>query len=209
LNDLNERIRQDVKVIQIWHRIEHVVVLDKIMRQKDDPLLIEILKRLRKGLCTEEEKEVLDKYVLSSEECIPETKALTDIERWADNPGQACPLIVYTNVARDRHNLNMAEAFATAIGQGCHVYHSRGQEKSSKGGQGVPRSVGGGRQSAVESADPVSTHGGLARRRSAVIITADSVATPRLSANYGGAARQAAPRISLNAVIPRQRSERG
>ena len=104
---------------------EHVVVLDKIMRQKDDPLLIEILKRLRKGLCNEEEKEILDKYVLSSEECSAETKDLTDIKRWVDDPHHACPLIVYTNVARDRHNLNMAEAFATATGQGCHVYHSR------------------------------------------------------------------------------------
>ncbi|KAJ7355223.1 hypothetical protein DFH08DRAFT_803272 [Mycena albidolilacea] len=53
---------------------------------------------------------------------------------------------------------------------------------------------------AVESAYPVSTHGGIARRRSAVIITADSVATPRLSAAHGGAARQAAPIIGLNAV---------
>ncbi|KAJ7239920.1 hypothetical protein C8J57DRAFT_1033029, partial [Mycena rebaudengoi] len=63
LNDLNERIRQDVKGIQVWHQIEHVVVLEEIMRQKDDPLLIQILKRLRKGLCTGEDKDILDKYV--------------------------------------------------------------------------------------------------------------------------------------------------
>ncbi|KAJ7234574.1 hypothetical protein C8J57DRAFT_993649, partial [Mycena rebaudengoi] len=63
LNDLNERIRQDVKGIQVWHQIEHVFVLDEIMRQKDDPLLIQILKRLRKGLCTGEDKDILDKYV--------------------------------------------------------------------------------------------------------------------------------------------------
>ncbi|KAJ7312848.1 hypothetical protein DFH08DRAFT_821696 [Mycena albidolilacea] len=50
------------------------------------------------------------------------------------------------------------------------------------------------------SADPASTHGGIARRRSAEIITADSVATPRLSVTHGGAARQAAPRKGLNAV---------
>ncbi|KAJ6457341.1 hypothetical protein C8R45DRAFT_767913, partial [Mycena sanguinolenta] len=63
LNDLNEGIRQDVKGIQIWHQVEHIVVLEEIMRQKDDPQLIEILKRLRKGLCTEQDKEILDNYV--------------------------------------------------------------------------------------------------------------------------------------------------
>ncbi|KAJ7346077.1 hypothetical protein DFH08DRAFT_809917 [Mycena albidolilacea] len=39
-----------------------------------------------------------------------------------------------------------------------------------------------------------------ARRRFAEIITADSVATPRLSVAHGGATRQAAPRKGLNAV---------
>ncbi|KAJ7323162.1 hypothetical protein DFH08DRAFT_817741 [Mycena albidolilacea] len=43
----------------------------------------------------------------------------------------------------------------------------------------------------------VSAHGGIARRRSAAIITADSVAAPRLSARHGGAARQIAPRNGL------------
>ncbi|KAJ7856206.1 hypothetical protein B0H14DRAFT_3448547 [Mycena olivaceomarginata] len=41
---------------------------------------------------------------------------------------------------------------------------------------------------------------GAARCMSADIITADSVATPRLSAPHGGAARQAEPRKGLNAV---------
>jgi hypothetical protein len=125
LNDLNERIRQDVKGIQVWHQIEHVVVLEEIMRQKDDPLLIQILKRLRKGLCTGEDKDILDKYVLSGQNCSSETKDLTDINKWIDDPAQGCPLIVYTNVARDRHNGNMAKAFATATDQECHVYHSK------------------------------------------------------------------------------------
>jgi hypothetical protein len=63
--------------------------------------------------------------VLSNAECSDATKDLTGINRWIDDPAQACPLIVYTNAARDRHNGNMAEAFATATGQDCHNYHSR------------------------------------------------------------------------------------
>jgi hypothetical protein len=114
-----------VKGIQIWHQVEHVVVLEEIMRQRRDPLLMSILKRLRKGTCTEDDKEILDKYVLSNAECSEETKDLTGINRWIDDPAHACPLIVYTNAARDRHNSNMAEAFATATGQDCHFYHSR------------------------------------------------------------------------------------
>jgi hypothetical protein len=52
----------------------------------------------------------------------------------------------------------------------------------------------------VESANPASTHGGIAQHRSAAIITADCVGTPQLSAAHGGAARQAVPIIDLNAV---------
>jgi hypothetical protein len=32
LNDLHEIVRQEVKGIQIWHQVEHVVVLEEIMR---------------------------------------------------------------------------------------------------------------------------------------------------------------------------------
>jgi hypothetical protein len=125
LNDLHEKVRQDVKGIQIWHQVEHVAVLEEIMRQRGDPLLMSILKRLRKGTCTEDDKEILHKYVLSNAECSEGTKDLTGINRWIEDPAHACPLIMYTNAARDRHNSNMAEAFATATGQDCHVYHSR------------------------------------------------------------------------------------
>ncbi|KAJ7301798.1 hypothetical protein DFH08DRAFT_827183 [Mycena albidolilacea] len=61
--------------------------------------------------------------------------------------------------------------------------------------------LGSGRVWSAGSADPASTHRAIARRRSADIITADSVATPRLSATCGGAARQPAPINGLNAVI--------
>jgi hypothetical protein len=124
LNDLHESTRQEVKGIQVWHQVQHVVVLEEIMRQKGDPLLISILKRLRKGTCTEDDKIILDKYVLSNVECTEATKNLTDINRWIENPKYACPLIVYTNAARDRHNNNMTKAFAAATGQEYHLYHS-------------------------------------------------------------------------------------
>jgi hypothetical protein len=66
LNVLNEKNRQEVQGIQVWHQGEHVVVLEEIMRQKGDLLLI---KRLGKGTCTAEDKSVLDKFVLSNLEC--------------------------------------------------------------------------------------------------------------------------------------------
>ncbi|KAJ6515715.1 hypothetical protein C8R45DRAFT_766985, partial [Mycena sanguinolenta] len=63
LNAGNKDTQQLVKGIQAWHQIDHVVVLNEIMRQKGDAVLIDILSRLRKGTCTKDDKEVLDKYV--------------------------------------------------------------------------------------------------------------------------------------------------
>jgi ATP-dependent DNA helicase PIF1 len=139
LNDLHERNRQEVKGIQVWHQVQHIVVLDEIMRQRDDPVLLDILKRLRKGSCTEGDKEILDKYVLSTPDCSEETKRLTDPRRWVEDPGNACPLIVYTNAARDAHNWNMAEVFAEVTGQPCNIYHAmdtrgRGSKKAQLAG---------------------------------------------------------------------------
>jgi hypothetical protein len=125
LNDLHENVRQDVKGIQVWHQVEHVVVLDEIMRQKDDPILIDILRRLRTGSCTEHDKTLLDTFVLSSDQCSTETKSLINISSWITDPGDGCPLVVYQNIARDAHNLCMSRALAEATSQECPLYHSR------------------------------------------------------------------------------------
>ncbi|KAL0565069.1 hypothetical protein V5O48_016965 [Marasmius crinis-equi] len=94
------------------------------MRQKGDDVLIDILQRLRTGTCTEEDKALLDTFVLSNKDCSAETKSLTDITRWVSDPANACPLITYTNSARDAHNFESAKAFAAATGQDFHVYCS-------------------------------------------------------------------------------------
>ncbi|KAL0563695.1 hypothetical protein V5O48_018369, partial [Marasmius crinis-equi] len=41
-----------------------------------------------------------------------------------NNPKHACPLVVYTNIARDCHNDNMAKAFAAATEQDYHLYYA-------------------------------------------------------------------------------------
>jgi hypothetical protein len=125
LNDLHDRVRQDVKGVQVWQQVDHVVMLDEIMRQKGDDTLIAILQHLRLGNCTEADKLTLDKYVLSNDDCSSDTKALTCVSRWAESLDKGCPLIVYTNIARDQHNVRMADAFAMETGQEYHIYYSR------------------------------------------------------------------------------------
>jgi hypothetical protein len=125
LNDLHENTRQDVKGIHIWHQIDHVVVLEEIMRQRGEPILIDLLQQLHIGLCTPTDKELLDRYVLISNECSEETRALTDVRHWIDNLDNGCPLIVYHNAARGLHNNSMVGAFAGATGQDCDIYHAK------------------------------------------------------------------------------------
>jgi hypothetical protein len=124
LNDLHKNIRQDIKGIQVWHQVQHVVVLEENMRQKGDSVLIDILCRLRTGLCTEADKHVLDSYVLTSDQCSAETKSLINVTQWVTDPGSGCPLIVYQNAARDVHNNSMSEALAEATCQEFPLYHS-------------------------------------------------------------------------------------
>ncbi|THU84117.1 hypothetical protein K435DRAFT_870607 [Dendrothele bispora CBS 962.96] len=139
-NALNETTQYKVKGIEAWHQVNQVVILTEIMRQKGDDILIDVLSRLRTGTCTEKDKELLDRYVLSSDNCPNETKNLTDISRWVTDPKKACPLITYTNAARDAHNFESAKAFAEATGQEFHVYYSldtRGRGKNRKEIQGA------------------------------------------------------------------------
>lgn len=90
-----------------------------------------ILSRLRQGTCTKADKNILDLYVLTSDKCSPETKALTDITRWVTDPTKACPLITY----RDAHNFESSKAFAQATGQDFNIYHAfdtRGRGRNKK-----------------------------------------------------------------------------
>uniref|UniRef100_A0A0W0FV67 ATP-dependent DNA helicase n=2 Tax=Moniliophthora roreri TaxID=221103 RepID=A0A0W0FV67_MONRR len=124
LNALNEKTQYKVKGIQAWHQLDHVVELTEIMWQKGDDILIDMLQHLRLGSCTEEDKRLLDQHVLSDAGCSEEIRALTDITRWITDPVKACPLITYTNAARDAHNFECAREFAEASGQAFQVYHS-------------------------------------------------------------------------------------
>jgi hypothetical protein len=124
LNALNSSTQYKVKGIQAWHQVNRVVVLTEIMRQKGDDVLLDILSRLRVGTCTQGDKDILDKYVLSSDSCSDETRSLTEITHWVTDPSHACPLITYTNAARDAHNYECAKAFATATKQEFLLYHS-------------------------------------------------------------------------------------
>ncbi|KAJ7864673.1 hypothetical protein B0H13DRAFT_2353553 [Mycena leptocephala] len=87
------------------------------MRQKGDPLLTSILRRLRKGTCTEDDKAILDKHVLSDAECSESTRNLTDINRWIDDPVHACPLIVYTELPAIDTLRNKLESLVDAFMQ--------------------------------------------------------------------------------------------
>ncbi|KAJ7602731.1 hypothetical protein FB45DRAFT_670540, partial [Roridomyces roridus] len=64
LNDQNTHTRSNCRGMLAWRQIDKVVVLDEIMRQKDDPILKDILGRLRMGTCTDADKGILDSYVL-------------------------------------------------------------------------------------------------------------------------------------------------
>nr|GAT47507.1 ATP-dependent DNA helicase [Mycena chlorophos] len=138
LNAGNDSTQYNIKGIEAFHQLNRVVVLTEIMRQRGDPILINILSRLRTGVCTQSDKDLLDHYVLSDPTCSQETRDLTDIRHWLD--GQGCPLVTYTNEARDAHNLAMAKAFAEATGQEMALYYSsdtRGAGNAKKELRGV------------------------------------------------------------------------
>lgn len=124
LNALNKTAQYQLKGIHAWHQVNNVVFLDEVMRQKGDDDLIDLLGRLRTGTCTVKDKEMLDQYVLDNPRCSPETKSLTNIERWVVDRTNAATLITYTNAARDAHNLEMSRAFASLTGQEFRMYHS-------------------------------------------------------------------------------------
>ncbi|KAJ6473028.1 hypothetical protein C8R45DRAFT_757307, partial [Mycena sanguinolenta] len=63
LNASHDDTQHSIKGIHAWHQIDHVIVLNEIMRQKGDDVLIDILSRLRKGTCTQKDKDILDTYV--------------------------------------------------------------------------------------------------------------------------------------------------
>jgi hypothetical protein len=122
LNGSNPQDRTDITSVTVWRQVDNCVVLKTIMRQKEERF-IHLLGRLRYGACTKEDKALLDRYVLLSENCSANT-SLTRVSNWMDDPKRAAPLISYTNAQRDLHNMRTSKAFAETTGQGFHVYHS-------------------------------------------------------------------------------------
>jgi hypothetical protein len=92
------------------------------MRQKGDDVLIDILSRLRKGTCTQADKDILDEYVLNHGKHSDQTRELIDAAKWTD--GEGCPLITYRNESRDMHNVEMAKTYGRITEQEAVMYHS-------------------------------------------------------------------------------------
>nr|GAT48229.1 ATP-dependent DNA helicase [Mycena chlorophos] len=122
VNGGNASTQENIRGIEAFHQINRVVVLTEIMRQKTDPILVDLLSRLRTGTCTSADKTLLDRYVLSSPDCTDETCDLIDVRHWINGVG--CPLITYKNEARDAHNFKMCQAFADTTAQESAIYYS-------------------------------------------------------------------------------------
>ena len=122
LNGLNEKTKHNVEGIIIWHQVNTCVMLKTIMRQKD-PIFQALLGRLRYGLCTMDDYIFLKSFIIMNRD--PETNnQLLNITCWITNRSFASPLICYTNIVRDAHNVKAAEAFARATGYSFHLYYA-------------------------------------------------------------------------------------
>lgn len=100
------------------------------------------------GTCTQNDKNILDDYVLGSPNCKESARSLTSIQQWIDDakktedePKTAAILITYRNAARDLHNFEMAKTFAKATNQEFVLYHAVDTAKS-KSARGKKRLQG-------------------------------------------------------------------
>jgi hypothetical protein len=65
LNGSNEKNKEELLGMTVWRQVNNCVVLKQVMRQKEEQF-IQLLGRLRYGICTKEDKALLDRYVLLS-----------------------------------------------------------------------------------------------------------------------------------------------
>ncbi|KAE8218468.1 hypothetical protein CF319_g7667 [Tilletia indica] len=128
VNAGNDGERRALSGIAAFRSINKAVVLKQVMRQKDSSF-VALLGRLRYGMCTREDKDLLDQYVLGSGSLARASNI--DPSLWVTSPENASPLISYRNGVRDAHNDLMAKAFAQTSNQQFHYYHS--EDKIGKG----------------------------------------------------------------------------
>jgi hypothetical protein len=131
LNGSNEKNKEELLGMTVWRQVNNCVVLKQVMRQKEERF-IQLLGRLRYGVCTKEDKALLDCYVLLSANSSADN-SLTHVSNWIDNLKKAAPLICYTNRQRELHIMRMCKAFAESTGQGFYVYYSMDTIASGRG----------------------------------------------------------------------------
>ena len=106
----------------LWLSIEVVVLLHETMRQSgaENQRFTELLNRMRTGVCTGEDYEMLKSRVLA--------KAAVKLSKeW-----RAAPVIVANNASKDAINVRAAEAFAEERGERLEWYHAVDTHKKSK-----------------------------------------------------------------------------
>ena len=98
----------------LWLSVETVVMLHETMRQAgaENARFVELLGRLRKGVCTDEDYALLRGRVLNGVQ-------LTVNDEW-----RGAPVIVTSNATRDAINIRATKAFADRTGRELHWYHA-------------------------------------------------------------------------------------
>ncbi|KAI1782874.1 hypothetical protein LXA43DRAFT_850410, partial [Ganoderma leucocontextum] len=98
----------------LWMTFTQVVVLEEIVRQRgpDNKHFVELLTRLRRGDCTD------DDYTLLNSRLLEHAGHESSCSQWA-----TAPIIVCDNATKDAINDQAAAAFARNSGQPLHWYH--------------------------------------------------------------------------------------
>jgi hypothetical protein len=103
----------------LWLSVETVVVLQVPMRQtgSENAPFVDLLGRLRNGVCTSADYDLLKSRTLHVSKLQPN-------EEWL-----SAPIIVANNATRDALNVKATEAFAQRTGRAMHWYHARDTHK--------------------------------------------------------------------------------
>lgn len=98
----------------LWLSVETVVMLHEMMRQSgsDKARFVDLLQRLRNGMCTPEDHAVLI------------NRTLAKMTAPVDDMWRSAPVIVTSNAVRDAINVRATEAFADRTGGELHWYHA-------------------------------------------------------------------------------------
>ena len=98
----------------LWLSIETIVILREVVRQSgsENKQFVDLLQRLRTGICTQEDYGLLKSRVLQE-------VTLTVDEGW-----RMAPVIVSNNATRDAINVRATQAFAARTGKDLQWYHA-------------------------------------------------------------------------------------